>query len=231
MQFLFVMRHAGVGSLAPMLRLLVDRGHEVRLAVGKTKHEESARAIREVIEHVAIVNEGMSKICAKLLSKAEAAGGAGDGSLHVSPEFIAKLESIREEKMKAPEMVLPVNSLSVSASIERLDSGAALFADLRQKFETVDGTEPKFPHPLFSGLSAQEWLVLAGAHEHRPMHAPELVGWKRTSSWPSASACFSCVSSRIFDMPAAARRASTSSASPLAGAGSWSPRRRASAVR
>jgi hypothetical protein len=49
-QFLFVMRHAGIGSLAPMLRLLGERGHEVRLAVGKTKHEESARAIREVVE-------------------------------------------------------------------------------------------------------------------------------------------------------------------------------------
>ncbi|HEX6279287.1 MAG TPA: DinB family protein [Pyrinomonadaceae bacterium] len=122
-------------------------------------------SIREVVEHVAIVSEGMSKICAKLLSKA--AEKPGDGSLQVSPEFFARLESIREEKMKAPEMVLPIHSLSVAASLERLDSGEALFSELRSSFGTVDCSEIQFPHPLLGNLSAQEWLVLAGAHEAR----------------------------------------------------------------
>jgi len=124
-------------------------------------------SIREVVEHVAIVNEGMSKICAKLLSRAKANEAPGDGSLKLAPEFLQAIESIREEKLKAPEMVLPVNSLPVTASLERLDAGDSIFADLRSQFETVDGTEAKFPHPYFGNMSAQEWLVLAGAHEAR----------------------------------------------------------------
>lgn len=125
-------------------------------------------SIREVVEHVAIVSEGMSKICAKLLSKATER--PADGSLQISPEFFAKLESIREEKMKAPDMVLPIHSLSVAASLERLDSGEALFTELRPKFETVDCSETRFPHPLLGNMSAQEWLVLSGAHEARHLN-------------------------------------------------------------
>lgn len=124
-------------------------------------------SIREVVEHVALVGEGMSKICAKLLSKAEAAGKGSDGSLCISPEFMASLGAIRDEKVKAPDIALPVHSLSIAASLERLDSGEALFEELRPKFEAFDGAEAKFPHPLFGGLSAHEWLFLSGAHEAR----------------------------------------------------------------
>jgi uncharacterized damage-inducible protein DinB len=38
-------------------------------------------SVAQLVEHVAIVNEGMGKICAKLLSKAEADGRTSDGSV------------------------------------------------------------------------------------------------------------------------------------------------------
>ena len=50
MNVLFVMRHPGVGSIVPALRLLAERGHTVRLAFGKVKHEESARAVRRLLD-------------------------------------------------------------------------------------------------------------------------------------------------------------------------------------
>ena len=50
MRVLFVMRHPGVGSLAPMIRELVARGNSVRIAYAGVKDEASSQALREVVE-------------------------------------------------------------------------------------------------------------------------------------------------------------------------------------
>ncbi len=64
-------------------------------------------------------------------------------------------------------MVRPVNHVPIADSIAKLDEQQAQYAELKAKFESVDGVEAKFPHPYFGDLSAQEWLVLSGAHEIR----------------------------------------------------------------
>jgi hypothetical protein len=129
--------------------------------------DEQTWSIAQIVEHVTIVNEGMSRICAKLLSKAEAAGMTGDGSLNIANEFVETAASVAHQKLKAPEMVEPVGGVPVADSIAKLDELQSRFAELRSQFEAVDGTGPKFPHPYFGDLSAQEWLVLSGAHEAR----------------------------------------------------------------
>lgn len=129
--------------------------------------DEETWSIAQIVEHVAIVNEGMSRICAKLLSKAEGAGMTNDGSVHIANEFVETAAAVGAQKLKAPEMVEPVGGVPVADSMAKLDELQSRFAELRVKFETVNGTDPKFPHPYFGDLSAQEWLVLSGAHEAR----------------------------------------------------------------
>ena len=53
----------------------------------KPAHEEWS--IAQIVEHVAIVNGGALRICAKLLGKGEVAGKSNDGSVSISPEFVA----------------------------------------------------------------------------------------------------------------------------------------------
>lgn len=129
--------------------------------------DEQAWSIAQIVEHVAIVNEGMSRICAKLLSKAEAHGQENDGSVRIENEFLQPGSSAAEQKFQAPEMVHPSGNVSVAESLAKLDALQAHFDELRSKFESIDGTSHKFPHPLFGDLSAQEWLVLSGGHEAR----------------------------------------------------------------
>ena len=124
-------------------------------------------SVAQLVEHVAIVNEGMGKICAKLLSKAEADGRTSDGSVKISANFVEQANASVDQKLQAPEMVRPGEEPSISSAIERLDAAAGFFSELRPKFESIDGTAPGFPHPYFGDLSAQEWLVLAGGHEAR----------------------------------------------------------------
>lgn len=129
--------------------------------------EDEKWTVTQLVEHVAIVNGGMSRICAKLLSKAEAAGLASDGSCTISNAFTEAGRSAVNTKFQAPEMVHPVNNLSIEDSFAKLDEAAAAFENLKEKFSKFDGAEAKFPHPYFGDLSAQEWLVLAGGHEAR----------------------------------------------------------------
>lgn len=132
-----------------------------------SRADETAWSIAQIVEHVSIVNGGMYRICRKLLSKAEVDGGTNDGTVSIVNEFLQPGSTAHEQKLKAPETVEPSGGVPVAESLSKLDDLQARFGELRSTFETVNGTDPKFPHPYFGDLSAQEWLVLSGAHEVR----------------------------------------------------------------
>lgn len=123
--------------------------------------------IRQIVEHVSMVSEGVVRICGKLLAKAEADKRLSDGRFAVSNSFVEKGVEIVDVKLEAPERVHPVAGATIDESFAKLDATREMVEDLRERFEKFDGTEAKFPHPYFGDLSAQEWLVLCGAHEAR----------------------------------------------------------------
>lgn len=124
-------------------------------------------SVTELVEHISIVNQGITRICAKLLSKAEAAGALANGKVTISQDFTEKAEGSTQVKLEAPEMVHPTSGVSIDESFARLEGNHAALEDLRAKFEKFDGTQAKFPHPYFGDLSAHEWFVLSGGHEAR----------------------------------------------------------------
>ena len=123
--------------------------------------------VAEIVEHIAIVDESTLKICAKLLKKAEAAGQSADPGVIISDGFMSKSREIAVMKVEAPDFVKPTGERSIADSITKLDENAERAVELRAKFETVDGTSFKFPHPFFGDITAQEWLALKGGHELR----------------------------------------------------------------
>lgn len=124
-------------------------------------------SVKQIVEHVSLVNAGAVRICAKLLSKAESANRLSSGEFRISNTFIEKGIEVVDVKLEAPEFVHPVHGASIEESFSKLDENLRLINSLREKFEIFDGIEAKFPHPYFGDLSAQEWLVLSGAHEAR----------------------------------------------------------------
>ena len=122
-------------------------------------------SVKQIVEHVAMVNDGVVRICSKLLSKAESAGRPASG-FSMSAGFLEKATGSADAKLEAPEIVHP-GGARLADSLAKLDASAEALKGLREKFEKFDGTEPKFPHPYFGDLSAQEWFVLSGAHEGR----------------------------------------------------------------
>lgn len=124
-------------------------------------------SIGDIVEHVAIVDEGMAKICAKLLRKVEADRAEGDGTIVTTDEFYHKLVGIAGIKMEAPGMVQPSRKVALEESITRLDANRSTFDALKPLFKQFDAAGATFPHPYLGELNAGEWLMLAGGHAQR----------------------------------------------------------------
>lgn len=123
--------------------------------------------VAQILEHVSMVESGMSRICSKLLSKAKAEDHRANGFITVSDGFTAKGEEVATVKLDAPEMVHPSNGKTISQTLAAMEENRETLNQLRPLFDEYDCNTRKFPHPYFGDLSAGEWLMLIGGHEAR----------------------------------------------------------------
>jgi uncharacterized damage-inducible protein DinB len=123
--------------------------------------------LAQLVEHVAIVEDGMTKISYKLLNEAKAGGKASDGTAKFSDSFSQNAAEARNQKLEAPNRVKPSGNVSIADSVKRLEENRQKLDELKPLFETIDCSEHKFPHPAFGDLTAHEWLALVGGHESR----------------------------------------------------------------
>lgn len=131
-------------------------------------------SIAQIAEHLSMVGNGMQRICAKLLSKAEASGQLSDGTVDLSA-FAEKAMGIADVKLEAPEIVQPTGTRSISDSVRSLDETQEGFNCLKPLFEKYDASEFKFPHPYLGDMTAVEWLAMYGSHEGRHLRQIKLL--------------------------------------------------------
>ncbi len=129
--------------------------------------------IAHTIEHVAIVQDGMSKISAKLLKKAQDLGKTSDGAARFSETFMQKAAAARDLKLEAPEQAHPTGNQSIAESLKKMDETQRRLEELQPLFESVDSSDFKFSHPFLGDLTAHEWLALVGGHEARHLRQIE----------------------------------------------------------
>ena len=120
-----------------------------------------------LIEHIAIVQDGMMKISAKLLNEAKAADVKSGGEAILSDNFKQKAAAAQQVKLEAPDRVAPTGKATIAESLAKMEETRRALEDLRPVFETVECSDFKFPHPFMGDLSAHEWLTLIGGHEAR----------------------------------------------------------------
>lgn len=132
-------------------------------------------SIAHLVEHIAIVEEGMSKISAKLLTQAQAAGKKADGTANLTANFAAKAAEARMQKLEAPDQVRPTGEQTIKQSLARMEENRKCLEQLRPLFESVECSDFTFPHPFMGDLNANEWLTLIGGHEAR--HLKQLENW------------------------------------------------------
>lgn len=129
--------------------------------------------IANVVEHLALVENGMMRISVKLLNAANEKGEKSDGKANISDEFLQKIAGARDIKVEAPDTVAPNGNLSIADSLSKMEESRKSMNDLRPMFETVGCDGFTFPHPAFGQMNANEWLVLLGGHEAR--HTAQIV--------------------------------------------------------
>lgn len=137
--------------------------------------EDEKWTIAHIIEHMAIVQDGMTKISAKLLNEAQSAGKSSDGSAKLSENFMQKAAEAKALKLEAPERVRPSGNQTIAESLQKMDENRQRLEELRPLFESVDCSETKFPHPFMGDLTAHEWLTLVGGHEARHLRQIENI--------------------------------------------------------
>ncbi|MGI8787586.1 MAG: DinB family protein [Pyrinomonadaceae bacterium] len=138
--------------------------------------------IAHIIEHIAIVQEGMTKISAKLLSEAKAAGKTSDGAARLSENFASKASEAQQLKFEAPDRVRPTGNQTVAESLAKMEENQKRLEDLRPLFESVESADFKFSHPFMGDLTATEWLALVGGHEARHLRQIEKMLEARTEN-------------------------------------------------
>lgn len=156
--------YEGNNKIRQRLKALVSPLTETQTA---TLPEGEKWTVAQIVEHVGIVDGSALRICDRLLKKAKDSGKSSDGKVAISENFLQKGSEIATMKVEAPDIVHPTAGKTISESLEKLDENSAQLEQMRELFETVDGSEFKFPHPFFGDISAQEWLALKGGHEMR----------------------------------------------------------------
>lgn len=129
--------------------------------------EDGKWTLAHLVEHISIVEDGMTRICAKLLNEAKEAGKTADGTVKMSGDFLQKAAGAREQKLEAPDRVHPTGNQTIAESLAKMEESRNRLNELRPLFETVECSDRKFPHPAFGELTAHEWLALVGGHELR----------------------------------------------------------------
>ena len=104
--------------------------------------------IAEMVEHIAIVQEGMMKISAKLLNQAKAAGKTASGEARLSENFAAKAAEAQRLKFEAPDRVHPTGNQTIEESLRKMEETRRALEELRPLFESVECSDFKFPHPF-----------------------------------------------------------------------------------
>lgn len=163
-------------SLHPRIREVITALHEAQqetdvVFAALTAHDASRRvgdgwSVAEVVEHMAIVEDGAGRVVGSLAKQVAAVPETSDAPVSPSlAHFHATDPSFH--KLVAPEMVQPKSGASVAESAQRMrESRARLIAALEKASGTALGAA-HFPHPRFGPLDGYQWALLAAQHQRR----------------------------------------------------------------
>ncbi|MEP7270065.1 MAG: DinB family protein [Acidobacteriota bacterium] len=140
--------------------------------------------IAEIVEHVAIVQEGMGKITSKLVREAEAAGKQASPDRTFEPVSTGFVPSRSSLRLQAPSNVRPVGGIPIPTSLDKLRIDYDRIREMRPRIEAVDIGAFTFPHPAFGALTGYQWLGLLGVHENR--HIEQIREIKSAAGFPPA---------------------------------------------
>ncbi|MBX3279579.1 MAG: DinB family protein [Acidobacteria bacterium] len=171
-----------VGEILEMIGRTHDELREVVADLDEAKAGFRASpdcwTVAEILEHLATVQEGMSKISYLLLKQAGGTAAKPD----VWPLDLSAIEKGLAVNFQAPENVRPKGGVGIGESLEKLQSDYERLCGMQARLEAVDLNASTFPHPAFGPLGGYHWLVLLGFHEQK--HTRQIERIKQQAGFP-----------------------------------------------
>lgn len=134
---------------------------------------EGRWSVAEVLDHLALVETGISKLIAKKVGDARAAGlGPEEHTSSILWSLDVHKVLDRAEKQVAPERTRPASRSGVEDAWRRLEDANAA---ARNAVASADGLAIgglSHVHPSFGSLNLYQWIIFLGAHELR--HAQQI---------------------------------------------------------
>ena len=148
------------------------------------KQDDNTWSVSDVLNHVSLVDEANAKLTSIMLKKVRAETPPPDPSpegseLH-SLDEIFKVMSV--SKFQAPEFVAPHAYSPVEVSLDRLKESRERMLSNLEQLDGLDLRGLTHPHPFAGPLNTYQWVLVAGAHEHR--HAEQIERMKSQSGFP-----------------------------------------------
>jgi hypothetical protein len=138
-----------------------------------SEEQENARAdadgwsVREIVEHLSLVEKQIVKLATLMLMKAETAGEKASPDGRIGPVSLDRIaERASREKYQAPDTARP-SGAQVTDSLAVMRASREALHGLRPRLEATNLSSVSYPHPAFGPLNLYEWFVMIGVHEER----------------------------------------------------------------
>jgi len=154
-----------------VLRAAVD---PVPAALRETRPAPGRWSVANVLEHLARVEEQITRLLAKRLAEARDAG-ALPPETRSSPVLEPAHQSAlldRRRRITASERSHPVDAMDASAALAALEKSRAGLRELVVAYDGLNLSGVSFPHPVLGNLDGYGWLQFIGTHEAR--HAAQI---------------------------------------------------------
>jgi uncharacterized damage-inducible protein DinB len=150
--------------------------------------EESGRwSVAGIIEHLGGAERRILARLQDLIEQGENAGTLSPASGDFRPISVEEIRArSTATRFQAPPALEPKGDLTPDELLEKVRSSRKKLLAIRPKFETLDLSDVKFPHPAFGELDAYQWLALIAMHESR--HLDQIDRILSSSGFPSSKA-------------------------------------------
>jgi hypothetical protein len=159
-------------------------------ALRETRPAPDRWSVANVLEHLARVEEQITRLLAKRLAQARDAGALTPESRSSSVLEPDRQRALldRRRRITANERSHPVESMSTSAALAALEKSRAGLRDLVVAYDGLNLSAVSFPHPVLGDLDGYGWVQFVGAHEAR--HAAQIREIGDALSHPERSSSF-----------------------------------------
>lgn len=160
--------------IAELLTALDESRAELRAFVGSLSAEQLAApahgdgwSIAEVLEHLALTEDGMGRLFSKLVHDVEATGARETDTSSVLGRNDAWCVIAGSTKLNAPDRVCPTGGLSPEESMTRMEASREKLKEVMARSSGLALGTASFPHPLFGAFDGYQWGLIVSQHEYR----------------------------------------------------------------